>query len=486
MERTQKVDLRRALDTAQARGAAYADLRVVRLRTETIVVRNGKVESLASRESHGFGVRALVKGAWGFAASSHLEPRELDRVAAQAVSLARASVRVRGQAVELGEPVSLRASYRTPVQINPFSVPLGDKVSLLLSACAEMQAVPSIRAAEASVEMVQMEKTFLSTDGSSIEQTIIETGCGLEATAVSEGEMQRRSYPNSVGRHQTTEGWEFVLRWDLSGNARRVAEEAAALLKAKPCPSEVTTIILDGSQLALQVHESCGHPIELDRVLGTEADYAGTSFLTPDKLGAFRYGSEKVNITADATVPGGLGTFGYDDEGVPAQKVPIVRDGIFVGYLTSRETAARLGQRSNGAMRAESWAHLPLIRMTNINLEPGEWTLDDLIADTNHGLYLETNRSWSIDDRRLNFQFGTEYAREIKKGKLGDLVKNATYTGMTPQFWASCDAICNRGHWIVWGTPNCGKGQPSQAAHVGHGASPARFRNVQVGLMKPS
>ncbi len=477
-------DLQKALDTATVRGASYADVRVVRTVTETIVVRNGKVESLATRESQGFGVRALLSGAWGFASSSRLDAREMDRVAARAVAIARASARVSGTPVDLGGPVSTRGTYKTPVMVDPFSIPLGAKVQLLLSACAEMQAVPGIRAAEASTEVMRTEKTFLSTEDSFIQQEIIETGCGLEATAVSEGEMQRRSYPNSVGRHQATEGWEFVLRWDMPGNARRVAEEAVALISAKPCPSDVTTIILDGSQLALQVHESCGHPIELDRVMGMEADYAGTSFLTLDKRGSFRYGSDLVNITADATVPGGLGTFGYDDEGVPASRSPVVQNGVFRGYLTSRETAARLGERSNGTMRAESWGHIPLIRMTNINLEPGTWKLEDLIADTDRGLYLETNRSWSIDDRRLNFQFGTEYAREIRKGKLGGLVKNATYTGMTPQFWAGCDAICDRDHWLIWGTPNCGKGQPPQAAHVGHGASPARFRNVRVGVMK--
>jgi TldD protein len=206
--------------------------------------------------------------------------------------------------------------------------------------------------------------------------------------------------------------------------------------------------------------------------------------LTTDKLGDFAYGSEHVNMTADATIPGGLGTFGFDDEGVPAQSTPIVRAGNFVGYLTSRETAAALGQQSNGAMRASGWNRIPLIRMTNVSLEPGEWTLADMIADTDDGVYMETNRSWSIDDRRLNFQFGTEIGREIKNGKLGALIKNPTYTGITPRFWGSCDAVGNRGSWVVWGTPNCGKGQPEQVAHTGHGAAPCRFRNVQVGLMK--
>ncbi|MFB0545702.1 MAG: TldD/PmbA family protein, partial [Anaerolineae bacterium] len=321
-------------------------------------------------------------------------------------------------------------------------------------------------------------------EGSFIEQEIVESGGGLEATAVDGGEVQKRSYPNSFGRHQGTAGYEFIEAMDLAGHAERVGAEAVALLTAPQCPSMVTTLILGGAQLALQVHESCGHPIELDRVFGTEASYAGTSFLTTDKLGAFRYGSEVVNITADATIPRGLGTFGYDDEGVKAQRTPIVRQGLFVGYLTSRETATLLGQTSNGAMRADGWNRIPLIRMTNINLEPGEWDFEDLLADTDEGIYMEMNKSWSIDDKRLNFQFGTEVAYEIKGGELGQLYKNATYTGLTPQFWGSCDAVCDERHWQVWGTPNCGKGQPSQTAHVGHGTAPARFRNVRVGVMK--
>jgi TldD protein len=247
----------------------------------------------------------------------------------------------------------------------------------------------------------------------------------------------------------------------------------------------VTTVILEGSQLALQVHESCGHPIELDRVFGTEAAFAGTSFLTPDKLGSFMYGSELVNLTMDATIPGGLGTFGWDDEGVPAQRAAAVEHGRFVGYLTDRESAARLGlPQSTGAARASGWNRIPLVRMTNVSLEPGDSTLEEMIATTDDGIYMATNRSWSIDDRRLNFQFGTEMAWEIKNGKRGALLKNATYTGITPEFWRSCDAIGNRSEWVVWGTPNCGKGQPSQSMHTGHGAAPARFRNVRVGVAR--
>jgi TldD protein len=476
--------LMRALDTARVRGATYADVRFVSTELQRVSVKNRRVEAVTSDMARGFGVRVIANGGWGFASSSRIDVREMDTLAATAVRIAKASSSVLREPVSIGDPVKVVASYRTPVKKDPFAVPVEERIAVLLRATDEMMKIKSIAVADGDIEITRTEKLFASSEGSYIEQTICDTGCGIAATAVGEGDVQNRTYPNSVGRHQGTEGWEFVERWDLPGNARRIAEEASALLTARPCPSGVMTVILDGSQTGLQVHESCGHPVELDRVFGAEAAYAGTSFLTPDKLGRFQYGSPVVNLTADATLPGGLGTFGYDDEGVPAQRTDIVKDGLFVGYLTSRETAARLGQPSNGTARASSFDRIPLIRMTNVNLEPGPWRLADLIADTDQGIYMQTNRSWSIDDKRLNFQFGTEIAWEIKGGKLGAMLKNATYTGMTPRFWAGCDAVCGGSEWIVWGTPNCSKGQPEQVGKVGHGAAPARFRNVQVGVLR--
>jgi TldD protein len=481
----------RALNLAQVRGATYADMRIVRRETQSIVVKNGVVQTLSLDDDQGFGVRVIADGTWGFASSHDLSPAEVDRVTALAVQIAKASALAKIEDVDIGPPEVHVDTYRTPVEIDPFAVSLGDKVSLLMDADKEARSVKGIAVATSSLGFIREHKTFASTEGSYVEQEIIESGLGVVAVAVAQGEMQKRSYPNSFGRHQGTAGWEIVQQWDLVGNARRMGEEAMALLGAPQCPSGVTTLILDGPQLALQIHESCGHPIELDRVFGTEAAFAGTSFLTPDKYGSFRYGSDIVHITADAVTPTGLGTFGYDDEGVPGQQTDIVKNGIFVGYLSSRETASALRrihpdapQRSNGTMRADGWNRIPLIRMTNISLQPGKWTLDDLIADTDDGIYMITNKSWSIDDKRLNFQFGTELAYEVKNGKLGQMFKNATYTGITPRFWGGCDAICNDDHWIVWGTPNCGKGQPGQVAHTGHGAAPTRFRNVQVGVMK--
>ncbi len=472
-----------ALELAEMGGAQYGDIRVVENRTESIQVKNGVVEAINSSESLGFGVRVLLNGAWGFSSSRELTAKEIERVTKQALEIARASARVRGEKVDLGSPVTSKGTYQTPVTMDPFSIPLEERLGVLLRADSEMARVKGVRVRQGNLVFIREKKWFANTESALTEQTIIETGGGIVATAVGESEVQARSYPSSFGRQQVTAGWETVLDWDLPGNGERIASEAVALLTADPCPADtVTTVILAGDQLALQVHESCGHPIELDRVFGSEAAYAGTSFLTPEKLGNFRYGSELVNITADSIRPLGLGTFGWDDEGVEAQSSPIVKEGNFVGYLMSRETAAKLDKLSNGCMRAASWNRIPIVRMTNVSLDPGEWELEDLIADTDSGIYMSTNRSWSIDDKRYNFQFGTEVGYEIKKGKLGRMLRNCTYTGITPEFWNSCDAVCNHKHWTMWGTPNCGKGQPAQIAHTGHGAAPARFRNVRVGV----
>jgi len=481
----------KALNTAQSHGATYADIRVVRRTTQDLSIKNGLLQSLTQDETYGFGIRVIANGAWGFASSSRVEPTEIDRVAALAVRIAKASASKNPRPVDLGPPEVHVDRYETPVEIDPLSVSLEEKIDLLLAADREARSVKGVVVSTPAMHLLIEEKTFASSEGSFIEQRLVESGVGMRATAVAEGEIQVRSYPNIFGIQQETGGYEVIKKWDLVGNAARIGEEAVALLSAPQCPSKTTTLILDGSQLGLQIHESCGHPIELDRVFGDEAAFAGTSFLTPEKYGAFQYGSEVVNITSDAVTPGALGTYGYDDEGVPAQTTPIIENGRFVGYLTSRESANQLRtihpdapERSNGAMRATGWNRIPIIRMNNVSLQPGEWTLDDLIADTDEGIYMITNKSWSIDDRRVNFQFGTEMAYEIVNGKLGRLLKNPTYTGITPQFWGSCDAVCNADHYTVWGTPYCGKGQPGQTAHVAHGTAPARFRNVQVGVMR--
>ena len=472
-----------AMSTAQLKGSRYADVRIIESRTQTAGVKDGNVDSLGDFESVGFGVRVLVGNAWGFASSADITREEVDRVTALAVEIARASALVPGKPVELGVPIRSTGTYVTPIQIDPFSVSIEEKLGLLLDADATMRRNPGVKVSEGRVTSVRHRKTFANTEGALLEQTIYECGGAISSTAVSGNDIQVRAYPDAF-RCQGTGGWEYILNERFADNAERVASESVALLSAEVCPSKVTTLILDSSQLALQIHESCGHPTELDRVYGTEAAFAGRSFLTTDKLGSLRYGSPIVNLTADSVRPTGLGTFGWDDEGVPASSTPLVKNGEFVGYLMSRETASQLGLQSNGCMRADGWNRIPLIRMTNVSLEPGTWEAEDIIADTDEGVYMETNRSWSIDDMRLNFQFGTQLGYEIKHGKKTRLLRNCTYAGMTPEFWNSCDAIGNARHWKLWGTPNCGKGEPMQVMGTGHGAAPARFRNVRIGVFR--
>jgi TldD protein len=472
-----------ALDAAQSGGAAYADIRLVERETESLTVKNGALEAADSDRSIGFGVRVLVDGAWGFSGSSTIERDEVSRVAREAVSVARASGLARRDRVILDDTPPVVASYQTPFDEDPFSVSLDEKLRILFEADAGMGGVTGVSVRSGSIDAARELKTFASTEGARIEQRLMEVGAGIEATAVNDSEVQQRSFPNSAGGQHAAAGFEALRALDLPGNAARIGEEAVALLDAPQCPAGEMTVVIDSPQMALQVHESCGHPIELDRVLGMEASFAGTSFLTVDKLNELQYGSPVVNIDADATAPGGLGTFGFDDEGVPAQNVPIVADGRFVGYLTSRETAPVIGRRSMGSSRASGWNVIPLIRMTNVNLRPGSaGSLEDLIADTKEGLFLSTNHSWSIDDRRLNFQFGTQIGWLIRDGRLTQMVRNPNYTGITPEFWGACDAICGASEWRLWGVPNCGKGEPMQTHRVGHGAAPARFRGIQVGV----
>ena len=473
---------RRALDTATQLGASYADVRVVRRREQRADVKSGRVEGLSLGETEGFGVRVLVDGAWGFASSGRTDGRQADDIAASAVSIARASARHARRAVVLADRPPASGRYETPVAEDPFAVPIDRTVDMLLEAERAMAAVKGTSTTKADYHAFREWKDFCASDGSRTEQVITHVGANLEVQAASADELQRRTFPDSGGYRAA--GYEHIRSLDLLGRAPLLAEEAVELLSAPVLPPGRRTVVLHPSQLYLQIHESCGHPVELDRVFGTEAAYAGTSFLTTDKLETgFRYGSDLVSLVADATTPGGLGTFGWDDEGVVAQRVPLVSAGIFSGYLSSRETAARIGLASGGAVRADGWNRLPLIRMTNINLEPRPgMSFADIIADTDDGLLLESNRSWSIDDRRLNFQFGVEVAREIKAGRVGRLYRNATYTGITPQFWGSCDAVADERSWVLVGVTNCGKGQPGQGMHVGHGCSGARFRDVEVGV----
>ncbi len=471
-----------ALDAAARRGVDYADVRMVESRARTVSVRNGRAALASSEESLGVGIRVLAGGCWGFAATDELSAAGIEAAAALAVQIAHAAQAAKNAEVVLADEDRYEAVWVSPCLEDPFATAVEENLAQLLAADAEMRRVRGVTLTEASMVFERRHQVFASTPGSIIEQTCTATGAGIAASSYQGDEIQKRSYPNSFGGQYQLRGYELVKELRLVEHAARVAEEAVALHSADPCPDGVFDLILDGSQLALQIHESIGHPSELDRALGAEANYAGLSFLSPGDLGRLRYASEIVNVVCDARLQHGpgLGTFAFDDEGVPAQRTDLIRNGVFCGFMTSRETAAAAGLgRSNGTMRAESWARIPLIRMTNVSLLAGEQTLEEVFAGD--AIYMETNRSWSIDDRRLQFQFGCEIAWEIRDGRRVRMLKNPIYSGRTIEFWNSCIAIAGEEHWVLWGVPNCGKGQPEQVIGTGHGASPARFRGVRVG-----
>jgi TldD protein len=473
-----------AVDVARSSGASYGDIRIIETKVENISTKNGKVGSYEAVEDIGFGVRVIASGSWGFASSDDLSKESVQATAMQAVKTALASSKLKDKEVVLAPEGTHVAKWSTPYNVDPFNVPLEKKLSFLFQVDEALRRVKGLTIAECSLGFVREKQMYASTEGSFIEQELLHSGGGMVAFAVGQGDVQRRSFPSSEGHHASG-GYEIVEGLKLLENCERVGQEAVALLSADECPSGKKDIILDGAQLCLQIHESVGHPSELDRVLGTEANYAGTSYLNLDKYKKLQLGSDSVTIVADSTLPGGLATVGFDDEGVAAQKWELVSKGLFVGYLTSREFAAVCGdRRSTGCMRADGWNRIPLVRMTNIGLAPGSWDLEDLVADTKDGIFMLTNKSWSIDQMRYNFQFSTEIAWEIRNGKRGRMLKNPNYQGISTEFWSACDAVCKQSQWFPWGITNCGKGQPGQLARMTHGAAPARFRNVNVGVAK--
>ncbi len=469
----------------RAGDAEHAEVRFVDEERQRIRVRNGRLESLESDARIGVGIRVIARGAWGFAATPGCDVAQVVATALRARDVAIASARTGGEKVRLAPISPARGRYETPVAIDPFAVSLDAKIDLLTRACDALRAgSPLIRRAEASMLWTRQRKRLLTTDGVDVEQRLVWGGAGMQCVAVGDdGRVQRRSFPAGEDGDVGQGGYERIASIALVVEAERIRDEAIALLRAEPVPAGRRTIIFESSQLALQIHESCGHATELDRIFGTEISLAGGSFLKASMLGSFRYGSPRVNLVADATSPGGLGTFGWDDEGVAASCNDLVREGVLQGFLSSRETAARIGKSSSGSMRADGASRTPLIRMVNVNLLPDANgpSLEDLVADTDDGILIATNKSWSIDDLRLDFQFGCEAAWEIKRGRRTRLLRDPVYTGVTPEFWQRCDAICGPGDWKLWGILNCGKGEPMQLMGVGHGAAPARFRDIEVG-----
>jgi len=463
----------------------YAEVRFVDETSERLRVRDGRPEQATTGASRGVGIRVLggKNRAWGFACTPEITSAALERAAARAIRIAEASSNLALKPTPFPARDAVRGTYETPVKRDPFTVPLDEKIATLDAPVRTLlRGGKPVASADAWMEWVRVEKRLLTTEGTDTAQRFTYGGAGMEVFALGDdGVSQRRSYPAWQGSEGFQAGWERIEALDLMAHTDELREEVIALLSAPPCPDGPKDLILDASQVALQIHESCGHPTELDRALGAEISLAGGSFLQPSMLGTLRYGSEIVDIVADSTATGGMGTFGWDDEGVAAGTHPLVERGVFVDYLSSRETAAALGRASTGTMRADGWNRPPLIRMVNVSLKPKTGTLDELIADTKDGIFMLVDKSWSIDDLRLNFQFSCEAAWEIKNGKKTRLLRDPRYTGITHEFWRSCDAICGEQDWQLFGISTCGKGDPMQIMQVGHGASPARFRRVAVG-----
>jgi TldD protein len=468
--------LRTAVEWAAERGASYADARYVERESETVAVKDGQVEGVDRDSDRGVGVRVLYKGAWGFAASDRVTgDAAVPPLFQEAIARAEAAATVQRRHVVLAPSEAQRGEYRTPLRRDPFAVPVSERVELLRAADAIL-ATPNAKLRRASVASYRTRKRLVTSDGTDVRQEIVECGAGMTVTAAAAGTL-----PATRGdmRNVRQAGWEYVEEFDVIAHARRFARDVEAVLAAKPAVQKPTTLLIDQPFLALLVHESCGHPTESDRVLEHEVAFAGTTFMWPKDRGTLRYGSPFVSLTADATVPGGMGTFGWDDDGVAGTRTPLVERGVFTGYLSSRETAGALGiERSGGCARAEGWQHFPIVRMVNVSLEPGAATYGELLRGIDDGLLLESPASYSLDDKRQNFHFSTQVARVIRNGEVGEYVRGVAFQSLTPDFWGSCDGVAD--DWELHGFLSCAKGEPLQLMRVGHGAAHARFRDRPI------
>ncbi len=470
-----------AIDELKFLGCDYADIRIGSITQEDYALKNE--DGLAIKESfeEGFGIRVLYRGSWGFASSNTISSEEIKRVSHIAYKIAVESSKISAEKIVLAPEETYCDFWFTPVLIDPFKISKDYKISLLQEINKKLRLDTRIVEAISSMNFQKEHKFFGNTEGTLIEQIRYISAIYYHARSCGNGDSQLRSFPNSHGGQVGTGGFEIIESLKPLENTDKIREEAISLLYAKECPQGVKDLILDTTQLALQIHESCGHPSELDRVLGKEESFAGSSFLTLDKYKKFQYGSELINLFADQAIAGGLGTYGYDDEGAKARRFYIVKNGIFCGYQQDRENAQKIGEQSHGNCRSQTPWHCPIIRNTNISLLPGKMDLKELFEATEDGIYMENNKCWSIDQKRLNFQFGCEIGYIIKNGKKVELVKNPAYWGITDEFWKSCDMIANENYWKLWGVPNCGKGEPMQVAGMSHGASPARFKKVHIG-----
>jgi TldD protein len=471
-----------ALDLAQAQGASYADFRLCRYQTEYLEAKEHRLEQSSIGMSAGFAVRVLLNGTWGYASSPLATEDEVRKAVTSALQVAQASQSLQLRKFVLEDVPVYQDRWDMPMKADPFLVPADEKINKLL-AINEAALKAGANYATAAFAFVREEKFFASSRGSRIEQSRVRVMPETEVTVID----------STTGKFATRagfapprgSGYDYILSYDFVGEAAQAAEQAREKLKAKPVQSGKYDLVLDPTNLWLTIHESVGHPTELDRALGWEANFAGTTFCTPEKLGKLRYGSKLMNVIADRSQEGGLSTVGYDDDGVRSvgSEFPIIQDGIFMNYQMAIGQAQLIGRKtSNGCAFAESWSAFPIQRMPNVSLQPNPKTcsLENLFSDVKRGIYIMGNGSWSIDQQRHNFQFGGQVFYEIKNGKLGGMLRDVAYQGSTVEFWNSLDGLGDKSTYFLGGASNCGKGQPEQTAPVSHGAVPGRFRGVTV------
>jgi len=470
-----------ALSTAKRLGASYADIRINRYRFESIGTRERQVQNVSRSQNYGFGVRVLVNGTWGFAASFDVTEETARRVTQQAIEIAKANSQFQRKKVRLAPVQKVETTWRSSFQKDPFDVPIDEKIQFLLKLNEAALDVKGVSFVNSSMAWINEQKFLATSDGSRVEQYLIRGNPSFSVTAVdrASGDFQTR---NSLGEGQAV-GYEYIEKYDLLAEAKQAGEEAVMKLSAKPIEPGKYDLILHPSHLFLTIHESVGHSTELDRALWWEANSAGTSFLTPDKTGKLQFGSKIVNFFADRTQSAGLATVGYDDEAVPGQKWYLVKDGIFVDWQTTRDLALLIGRnKSYGCLYADSWSSVPFPRMPNVSLEPAKEnvTTEDLIAGVEKGIMIHGRGSYSIDQQRYNFQFGGQTFREIKNGKVVGMLRDVAYQSRTTDFWNACDGLGGQSTYLMPGTFNDGKGEPGQSSSVSHGCPTARFRGINV------
>ena len=474
-----------ALNAARDAGASYADARVGRYRRQFVGTRERQVTGVNDSESYGIGVRALVNGSWGFAATSEMTRQAVQMAAREAARIARAARNAQKRPVELAPVQPVVGTWRTPVQIDPVDVTIEDKVSLLLAANEAALRAKGVRFVQSGMALLREEKTLATTDGTFTVQTFVRVGPQFTATATAPGDFQ--SYTHEIAPRGS--GWEYITGLNMPGNAEEWASFAVQKLSAKSVEVGRYALILDPTNLWLTIHESIGHPTELDRAVGYEANYAGTSFIAPpaEMIGKLKYGPEFMNVQADRTQPESLSRTAWDDEGVPAEQWLLIERGVFKDYQTTRDQAAWIAnltgvRRSHGCSFADSWSSVQFQRMPNVSLLPGERdiTIDDIIADTPKGIVIRNRGSWSIDQQRYNFQFSGQLAYEVRDGKIVGMLKDVAYQARTPEFWNSMDMIGGQRSYWLGGSFGDGKGEPSQSNSVSHGCPAARFQNVNI------